>query len=192
MEMKKGELFEHYLKANGIIEDTLGSLELKYIKLLCPIIEQKMDEAYAYYSQYKLCKIDMSSLAKELGVSRPTIYKKGILAFVEYCQKIFPGSYHSREVKRLSQQVQEKEERLQEFRMKDYDIEELRFRCMSADKTINDNNISIKNLEKRISQLEKENDSLRQHLGQVKESTTARHDNQKTHIEREIVNGHLK
>ena len=190
MEVKKYNLFDQYLTAKTLSKDNFSSLEIKYIQSLCPIVEKKISDANYYYSQYKACRLDISSLAKELGVSRPTIYKDGIIDFIDYCKALFPGLYSSEEIKRLTKQVEEKEERLKSFRLKDYDYEELRIRCMSSDKTIDEQKTRINNLEKKVIELQKQNEELRR--GVVTNEATKKEDKPKPHINVDIVNHHLK
>ena len=190
MEIKKGHLFDLYKKTNNIPDDQFSDLELQYIQLLCPIVEQRIIDAQSLYSQYKACKLDISSLAKELGITRPTIYKKEIIRFIDFCKELFPGIYSLEEIKRLTKQTQEKEERLREFRLKEYNTEELRIQCMSSDKTIRDQKILIKNLEKKVKDLEKDNIGLKKQLGITIEVQSTPEENSEQVID--IVNGHLK
>ena len=190
MEVKKTNLFDLFKDKNNITDNYFSDLELKYIKQLCPIIEQRILEANSFYSKYKASRPDMSSLAKELGVSRPTLYKKAIVQFVDFCKCLFPGSYSTEEIKRLTQQVNEKENRLKAFRLKDYNIEELEIRCMSSDKTIQEQKIRIKNLEKKILELRNENASLKKQFGIKTSNPDAIRD--RHHIEIDVVNGHIK
>lgn len=190
MEIKKGKLFELYKKTNNIPDDYFNDIELKYIKQLCPIVEQRIIDAQSFYSQYKRCKLDVSSLAKELGVTRPTIYKKGIIHFIDFCKGLFPGFYSSEEIKRLTKQVHEKEERLKEFRLKDYNLEELRIKCLSSDAAIQNQKILIKNLEKKVKVLEKENINLRKQFGITIDTLSPPIERKEQIID--FVNGHVK
>ena len=190
MEVKKYNLFDQYLTSKALSKDNLSSLEIKYIQSLCPIIENKISDANKFYSQYKACRLDISSLAKELGVSRPTIYKDGIIDFIDYCKALFPGLYSSEEIKRLTKQVEEKEERLKSFRLKDYDYEELRIKYMSSDKTIAEQKKRIENLEKKIVQLQKQIEELKR--GIATNEANKKEDKPKPHINVDIVNHHLK
>ena len=190
MEVKNNNLFDQYLTANDLSEEQLSPLETKYINLLCPIIERKIHDAGIFFTQYKACRIDISSLAKELGVSRPTIYKDGIIDFLDYCKALMPGLHSSEEIKRLTKKVEENEERLKEFRLKDYNNEELKVQVMSSEKTINENNTKIKNLEKELSMLRKENIELKKKI--KAEEPHKKEEKPKSHIQIDMVNGHIK
>lgn len=161
------ELIGAFLEAKKMTEDDFDEHELErnYIQSLCPIILRRIDAARKLYDALQSEDWNVTSLAKELGVTRQSIHNKDlVMDFIAFCRQYFPGNRMIHKNSKLENTNKELQERLDAFDLIDYKTESIKHDLQDTRAQLEIEKKQVENLSKTIRKKNEEINQLRKRL----------------------------
>lgn len=116
-----------FLRSRRMAPETLGAREYAHLVAAERAIAARTEEADAAHAKLKACKINVTSIAGDMGITRKTIYNNPVLeAYIEHCAKQSVRDGDRDEQARLREKVAELEEQVRKLVLRDVEAEVLR------------------------------------------------------------------
>ena len=165
--MVEKELKEAFLEAQKMTEEDLDEhvLERNYIQSLCPIILRRINSARKLYDDLQSEDWNVTSLAKELGVTRQSIHNKDlVMDFIAFCKQFFPGYRLAQKNRKLAKDNKDLQKRIDDFELRDYETERTKHELQDTRAQLEIEKKQVENLSKTIRKKNEEINQLRKRL----------------------------
>ena len=126
--MVETELVQAFIDSKQIEDEEIDELNRKYIQLLAPVILRRIIVAKQQYDELRKAELNVSSLAKELGVTRQSLHNKStVMAFIEFCRTYNNPLFELMEKNRkLQKDKDDLQTRIDNFMLRDFENEKIR------------------------------------------------------------------
>lgn len=123
-----GEMsLDAFLRSRRMAPETLGAREYAHLVVAERAIAARAEEADAARAKLKACKINVTSIAGDMGVTRKTVYNNPVLeAYIGHCAKQSVQDGDRDEQARLRARVGELEDQVRKLVLRDVEAEVLR------------------------------------------------------------------
>ena len=126
--MVETELVQAFIDSKQIEDEEIDELNRKYIQLLAPVILRRIIVAKQQYDELRKAELNVSSLAKELGVTRQSLHNKStVMAFIGFCRTYNNPLFELMEKNRkLQKDKDDLQTRIDNFMLRDFENEKIR------------------------------------------------------------------
>lgn len=170
--MVETELVQAFIDSKQIEDEEIDELNRKYIQLLAPVILRRIIVAKQQYDELRKAELNVSSLAKELGVTRQSLHNKStVMAFIEFCRTYNNPLFELMEKNRkLQKDKDDLQTRIDNFMLRDFENEKIREDLSNTRAERDVLETQNKNLEATLRKKNAEIEQLRKQLSLRKDS----------------------
>ena len=116
-----------FLSSRRMAPETLGAREYAHLAAAERAIAARAEEADAARAKLKACKVNVTSIAGDMGITRKTVYNNPVLeAYIEHCAKQCAQVGDRDEQARLRERAAELEDQVRKLVLRDVEAEVLR------------------------------------------------------------------
>lgn len=170
--MVETELVQAFIDSKQIEDEEIDELNQKYIQLLAPVILRRIIVAKQQYDELRKADLNVSSLAKELGVTRQSLHNKStVMAFIEFCRTYNNPLFELMEKNRkLQKDKDDLQTRIDNFMLRDFENEKIKEDLSNTRAERDVLETQNKNLEATLRKKNAEIEQLRKQLSLRKDS----------------------
>lgn len=170
--MVETELVQAFIDSKQIEDEEIDELNRKYIQLLAPVILRRIIVAKQQYDELRKAELNVSSLAKELGVTRQSLHNKStVMAFIEFCRTYNNPLFELMEKNRkLQKDKDDLQTRIDNFMLRDFENEKIKEDLSNTRAERDVLETQNKNLEATLRKKNAEIEQLRKQLSLRKDS----------------------